>query len=69
MYKDKYLKYKAKYLYLKNINIQTGGNKFLQELIEKEKIEEINELGSGWNGVIYKIKKDNKNKIKKLVFY
>jgi hypothetical protein len=36
-YKDKYIKYKTKYLGLKNINNQIGGKK-----IEKNKINKIN---------------------------
>ena len=37
-YKDKYIKYKSKYLELRKFNYQTGGNNFNELLVKWKKI-------------------------------
>jgi serine/threonine protein kinase len=62
-YKDKYIKYKTKYLELKNtdINNQIGGGK--KNIFNKIKI--ISKFGSGMQGATYLIKLKNKEYILK----
>ena len=59
-YKDKYFKYKIKYLTLKNKNNQTGAGK---NIFDKIKI--INKIGSGFQGETYLIQINNKELILK----
>lgn len=60
-YQEKYLKYKSKYLELKNINNQTGG--VVKNMFNKLKI--IKKLGSGHNGEALLIKIKNKEYVLK----
>jgi hypothetical protein len=59
-YKDKYFKYKIKYLTLKNKNNQIGSGK---NIFEKIKI--INKIGSGFQGETYLIQINDKELILK----
>ena len=59
-YRYKYIKYKTKYLKLKNMNNQIGSGK---KIFDKIKI--INKIGSGFQGETYLVKIDNKELILK----
>ena len=59
-YRYKYIKYKTKYLILKNMNNQIGSGK---KIFDKIKI--INKIGSGFQGETYLVKIDNKELILK----
>ena len=63
-YKNKYIKYKTKYLELKNmdINNQIGGNYNMQN----SDIKLITKIGEGWSGSVYKCKIGNTNGIYKI---
>lgn len=65
IYKQKYLKYKTKYLELSKtqMDIQSGsGIESLKLILDLNNLELISELSSGWNGTIYKVKNANNNK-------
>jgi hypothetical protein len=67
----KYIKYKIKYLKLKNSQVggkkmkfKTNNNKsvshnYMEHLKLKYDIEDITKIGAGWNGVVYRIKKND----------
>ena len=57
-YRHKYIKYKTKYLILKNMNNQIGSGK---NIFDKIKI--INKIGSGFQGETYLVKIDNRELI------
>lgn len=57
-YRYKYIKYKTKYLILKNMNNQIGSGK---NIFDKIKI--INKIGSGFQGETYLVKIDNRELI------
>jgi len=59
-YRYKYIKYKTKYLKLKNMNNQIGSGK---NIFDKIKI--INKIGSGFQGETYLVKIDNRELILK----
>lgn len=57
-WEKKYLKYKIKYLELKNksSNFFGGSSNSIDNILRTNNLELIEELGSGWNGTIFKVK-------------